>query len=189
MDSQILKAAHFCRKAHFGQARKVTGKPYATHPAKVASRIFLLDFAESYGNHAALVIAAFLHDVVEDTPVTIEEINLLFGDEVARLVVGLTNEYTKHAYPKLTRKERKKLENQKIAQLATDTKLIKLADRIDNLEDMTLDDNFLPVYLEESKLLAQHINCNISELYSKDFYILLDELNTTIEHWELLRES
>jgi len=136
-----------------------------------------------------MVIAAFLHDVVEDTSVTFEEIRSLFGDEVARIVAGLTNEYTKQAYPKLTRKERKKLENQKIAQLTTDIKIIKLADRIDNLGDMTLDDNFLPVYLEESKLLAQHANCNIENLYSKDFYILLDELNTSIEHWELLRGS
>ncbi|MBV5335051.1 MAG: HD domain-containing protein, partial [Sulfuricurvum sp.] len=69
--------------AHKGQCRK-SGEPYIVHPILVASIV-----AELTGDEA-MVIAALLHDVVEDTVITIEEIGLDYGADVAHLVEGLT---------------------------------------------------------------------------------------------------
>jgi len=187
MQDLILNAAAFARDAHQGQVRRITGKPYITHPARVASRVAILE--GRYENHCQLVAAAFLHDVVEDTSVQLRTIKDNFGAEVARVVEGLTEQYTKVAYPKLSRRERKKFEFQKISKLPTDIKIIKLLDRIDNLGEMVIDDSFLPVYLTESKNLLAALDGAVEEIYQKDFKLLIDELKTMIEHWELLMKT
>lgn len=183
---KIISAANFARIAHQGQVRKITGMPYIVHPARIASRVMILAHGENYPNLVDMVEAAFLHDTVEDTYVTLTEISALFGSEVARIVNGLTNQYSKNAYPKLIRAERKKLESERLAALTSDIKIIKMLDRIDNLSDMSLKDSFLPVYLAESKELLNILNVNVTEPYAADFQILWDELKTTIEHLELL---
>lgn len=182
----ILRAGAVAREAHRGQTRKVTGKPYVTHCARVGSKVLILENGHLYPNHEELVCGAILHDTVEDTDLTIEDIIREFNEETGRIVAGLTDMYTKDAYPKLVRKERKKLEHEKISKLTTDIKLIKLIDRTDNLEEMTANDNFLSVYLAESKLLMTALNKDVQPLYAKDFGLLFDELKTTIEHWEHL---
>src|SRR5262245_49269024 len=82
----IIKASIFARKAHEGQVRKYSGLPYIQHPARVAGEAALLDGADEED-----VAAAWLHDVVEDTTVTLQAIREDFGDRVADLVDWLTN--------------------------------------------------------------------------------------------------
>lgn len=80
----IREAEHLARHAHQGQVDKA-GQPYADHPAAVA--------AITAGRHPSDTVAiatAWLHDVVEDTPVTLQEIRTRFGDEIADAVDALT---------------------------------------------------------------------------------------------------
>lgn len=79
----IKKGYDFAQKAHFGQKRE-SGQPYITHPAWIAKVAIQLPIGEE------AVLAALLHDCVEDTKITIDEIADEFGDEVALLVSGLT---------------------------------------------------------------------------------------------------
>ncbi|AJC86124.1 RelA/SpoT family protein [Campylobacter sp. RM16704] len=82
--SNILeRAVNFCIQKHEGQFRK-SGEPYAVHPILVASFVAFLSPIES------MIIAALLHDVLEDTNCNEEELSLNFGEEVTKLVQGLT---------------------------------------------------------------------------------------------------
>lgn len=80
---QLRHALQFSKEAHKEQFRK-SGEPYIVHPILVACIV------ASITNDEAMAIAALLHDVVEDTPVTVEEVSELFGKDVAHLVAGLT---------------------------------------------------------------------------------------------------
>lgn len=79
----VQKALDLSIKAHIGQTRK-SGEPYVVHPILVAT------ITAYYSNDEHMVIAALLHDVVEDTPTTLEDINEQFGKDVAHIVDGLT---------------------------------------------------------------------------------------------------
>ena len=83
---RLRLAFEFAREAHSPQKRK-SGEPYIIHPVCVARIV-----AEELELGADPVIAAFLHDVVEDTPYTIEDIRERFGDDVAFLVGVVTKE-------------------------------------------------------------------------------------------------
>lgn len=82
--AEIRKAFVFAMNAHGSQRRK-SGEPYITHPLEVGRICF-----EEMGLGYKSVIAAILHDVVEDTPVTLREIQLEFGEKIAKIVDGLT---------------------------------------------------------------------------------------------------
>lgn len=79
----VKKALLFSEQAHIGQTRK-SGEPYVIHPILVASIV------SSISEDEAMVIAALLHDVVEDTDFSIEDVETDFGTDVAHLVEGLT---------------------------------------------------------------------------------------------------
>jgi myo-inositol-1(or 4)-monophosphatase len=89
MTSLLKKAIAFAAKAHKGQQRKVSKLPYITHPLQVKLLISL--FKESK-NAELLQTAAILHDVVEDCNITVEEIEMKFGADTAKLVFELTND-------------------------------------------------------------------------------------------------
>ena len=79
----IDKALEFCIDAHKGQFRK-SGELYVVHPILVAS------ITAYYSHDEAMVLSALLHDVVEDTKYTLEDIDKHFGSDVAHIVDGLT---------------------------------------------------------------------------------------------------
>jgi (p)ppGpp synthase/HD superfamily hydrolase len=83
--NQATKAIVFATTAHAGQFRKVTNMPYVVHPIRVGG--ILRTF---YPHNEGLEIAGYLHDIVEDTPFTIVDIEAEFGGYVARLVQGVT---------------------------------------------------------------------------------------------------
>jgi len=86
LNDRIKRAIDFSIEAHEGQFRK-SGEPYVTHPILVAA------ITASITGDEDMTIAALLHDVVEDTPVTLEEVQEAFGERVALLVEGLTKIY------------------------------------------------------------------------------------------------
>ncbi len=125
---RIKDAYAFAAKAHEGQKRN-TGEPYIVHPVAVAAIA-----AEELELDANTVIASFLHDVVEDTPFTIEDIRSRFGDEVAFLVDAVTKR-KKHIY-----EYTKQVDNyrQILESVHYDIRalLVKLSDRLHNMRTL-----------------------------------------------------
>ena len=120
-----LDAYAFAKQAHEGQKR-VLGEDYITHPLDVA------EIAKKHGADEATIYACLLHDVVEDTPITLEEITEIFGQEVAFLVEGVT----KVENPEFTKQENQEKTLEKVSKYAKQDKrvlLIKLSDRIHNM--------------------------------------------------------
>lgn len=126
---RIRAAFEFAREAHALQKRK-TGEPYILHPIAVATIA-----AEELMLGANPVIAAFLHDVVEDTDYTIEDIQSRFGDDVAFLVRVVTKQ-KKDKY-----EMSKQLDNfkQMLTSVQFDIRaiLVKLADRLHNMRTLS----------------------------------------------------
>ena len=125
----IERAYAFALRAHEGQKRK-SGEPYFTHPASVAGVIADLRL------DTASICAGLLHDCVEDTLATIEDLEREFGDEVAFLVDGVT----KLSQINFTSREDRQAENfrKMVVAMARDIRvlLVKLCDRLDNMRTL-----------------------------------------------------
>jgi (p)ppGpp synthase/HD superfamily hydrolase len=150
--SDISHATGFCQAAHSGQKRKFSGIPYWTHPMDVA------DLLHDHGHsdvHTQVV--ALLHDVVEDTHVTLDEIKEHFGEAVAEDVKWLTKrDYSGQTDPSgkpLNRAEKKVLECYRLKLAPAHVKTIKLADRLHNMTLLTEDPEFAPVFARETRRL------------------------------------
>lgn len=129
---KIKEAYKFADKAHDGQKRK-SGDPYISHPVEVAKILI------EYGADDASIIAALLHDTVEDTDVTLDDIKKQFGEEVALLVDGVTKlKIGNFSY--YDTKEEQQIENirKMLLAMAKDIRviLIKLADRLHNMRTL-----------------------------------------------------
>jgi GTP pyrophosphokinase len=127
---RIQKAFKFANNAHAGVKRK-SGEPYIIHPLSVAKIV-----VEEIGLSATSIISAIMHDVVEDTDYTLEDIGNLFGEKVASIVDGLTklsDEFTPQHDSKQANNFRKMLMT-----LSDDVRviLIKLADRLHNMRTL-----------------------------------------------------
>lgn len=127
--SKIITAYEFAAKAHEGQFRS-SGQPYIIHPLAVA--YILLEL----GMDTDTICAAMLHDVVEDTPITLDEVKKRFGQDVAMLVDGVT----KLNQVPIFNKEEQQAENVRKMLLAMSQDIrviiIKLADRLHNMRTL-----------------------------------------------------
>lgn len=128
---KIKEAYELAQKAHQGQTR-VSGEPYISHPIAVAYILAEL------GMDTETLIAALLHDVVEDTPITQEDIIRQFGNHIALLVDGVT----KLGKVPLSTKEEQQSENVRKMLLAMSQDIrviiIKLADRLHNMRTLSV---------------------------------------------------
>lgn len=160
---RLAKAYLFAINAHRGQQRKYTGEPYVLHCFAVA------DTVRAVGGTEDMQIAAMLHDTVEDTAVTIQEVLLEFGMEVALMVHTLTDYYTAQKFPNLNRKERKKYYKEWFKVFSTpETKTIKLADLLDNTKSILQHDpNFAKIYLQEKWEMLPLLAEGNKELYQQ----------------------
>ena len=122
----IDKAYRFAEEKH-GDQRRASGIPYILHPTSVACILAEL------GMDTESVAAALLHDVVEDTPVTLEEIISMFGQEIAELIDGVTK-LGKIPYSSREEQQAENIRKMLIA-MAKDIRviIIKLADRLHNM--------------------------------------------------------
>ncbi len=121
-DEMIFDAIEFAVKAHAGQCRKGTDVPYIVHPLGVAKILI------ENGCSEKIVIAGILHDTIEDTSVTVEDIKQHFGKEVSSLVEGVSESNQSEMWE--TRK-RHTIENLKTA--TTDCLLVEIADKLHNI--------------------------------------------------------
>ncbi len=140
--SKIISAYEFAAKAHANQVRS-SGEPYITHP--VAVSYILLEL----GMDTDTICAAMLHDVVEDTDTTLEEVKKLFGQDVAMLVDGVT----KLGKIPLFTKEEQQAENVRKILLAMSQDIrviiIKLCDRLHNMRTL----QFRPAHKQRNTAL------------------------------------
>ena len=122
------KAKLFAIKAHKGQIRKSDKeKPMIIHPINVANIL------SEYGYDDNVVAAAYLHDVIEDTKYTKEDLLNEFNDDIVSLVLGATEEDKS-----LSWEERKTITIDKVKDLDLRHKAVVCADKISNLEDMRI---------------------------------------------------
>lgn len=143
--SLVYRAKNFAEKAHAEQRRKYTGEPYSVHLREVAR------LCAEVGADDEVVAAAWLHDVVEDQPVTVADVEAGFGLRVARLVDEVTDRKDPGAK---NRDARKAVDRAHLAGASPDGMTIKLADMISNGADIALHDrNFAVRYMGEMALL------------------------------------
>jgi (p)ppGpp synthase/HD superfamily hydrolase len=144
MKENIQKAIQFATEAHSGQARKNSGLPYIFHPLAVAE--LLIDHSNPSDE---MIIAAILHDVVEDCGVTYDEIEHRFGPVVTQHVRDLTNDKS----VKGTRAKRKAADIARLATINANSQTIKYCDIYHNskaIEDFD-DPPFEKMYLNENR--------------------------------------
>ena len=143
----VLRAAALAVRAHAGQRRKYAPEPYVNHPARVAALVTVRH------PDPVLIAAAWLHDVVEDTPVGLDEISRDFGPEVAAVVAGCTNADHDESLP---RAEKKRRDRARLASQPVGVKRIKLCDRLDNVRDLgAAPADFTRLYVGESRILVR----------------------------------
>lgn len=123
----LLKAVHFAADRHRSQRRKDAARsPYVDHPIEVAQLLWEVGGVRA----TSVIVAALLHDTIEDTRTSPEEIRGLFGPEVLSLVLELTDDKS------LDKVERKRLQIVNAPQKSAAAKLIALADKCCNVREL-----------------------------------------------------
>lgn len=125
--TKLLQATSFSAKKHRYQKRKGNdAEPYINHPLEVANLIASVGKIEDH----EILMAAILHDTVEDTETTIEELTELFGEKVCKMVLEVTDDKS------LPKQRRKELQIEHAPHLSFGAKHVKLADKISNVTDV-----------------------------------------------------
>lgn len=161
MEDLVKKARDYSINAHarINQLRKYTLQPYDVHLKAVAEMV------ASVSDDRAMIAAAWLHDTVEDTPATFEDLEETFGTDVMNLVKELTDVSRPGDG---NRAARKAIDREHTALASPRAKTIKLADLIDNCEDICRhDQRFGRVYMNEMKALLEVLTEGDRGLYAK----------------------
>ena len=150
LEDMEFKAYMFAKEKHNGQTRR-DGSSYINHPIKVAELV-----KKYFNNHPKIknyILAAYLHDVVEDTDTSINQISELFGEDIASLVFSLTND--------------DELKNKvgktnylciKLYEMDEDSLNIKLCDRLANVLDLkNADLDFAQKYKIETNIIMSYL--------------------------------
>ena len=149
MRTRTTLARVYATAAHaaVGQRRKYTDQPYIVHPIRVA------EIADLYGGTDDMISAAYLHDVVEDTAVSIDDIEDMFGPAVALIVDGLTDVSKPEDGNRVVRKA---MDRRHSADATWAAQFVKCADIIDNASDIGDNDpSFNIVYCKEMVALLE----------------------------------
>jgi GTP diphosphokinase / guanosine-3',5'-bis(diphosphate) 3'-diphosphatase len=137
--ANLLQAISFSAKKHRFQKRKgAEGEPYINHPIEVANILANVGNVSDFN----ILTAAILHDTVEDTETTAEELTELFGEKVCSIVLEVTDDKS------LPKEQRKLLQIEHSPHISPEAKQVKLADKISNVSDVL---NNPPDWTEERK--------------------------------------
>lgn len=153
------RAQRYASKAHAAadQRRKYTDEPYIVHPAAV------VELVRSVSDDEEMLAAAWLHDTVEDTSSTLEDIRTHFGERVMSLVEMLTNQGAVAGQNRIARKLAHFRHTQ---QASADAQTIKLADIIDNTRSIIhFDPHFARVYLIEKRVQIRLLTAGHAALH------------------------
>ncbi|MFO1345940.1 MAG: HD domain-containing protein [Rhodocyclaceae bacterium] len=127
--NRLLQAIAFAADKHRDQRRKdANASPYINHPIALANVLA----NEGGVDDEAVLVAAILHDTIEDTDTTADELRRLFGRRITDIVLEVTDDKA------LEKAERKRLQVEHAPHISRRAKLVKLADKICNLRDIAL---------------------------------------------------
>jgi len=171
----IYSAIEFANKAHRGQDRKLDGDPFIVHPLAVAGLL------ADYYSDKSLIIAAILHDVAEDTPVTFDQLRKKFGEEITQIVMDVSQ-----TDKKLPWKERKDRYFKHLTTKASINAIrVSAADKYHNLQDIVSwwqqlgDEIFTHFNASKEEILANYRR--LIEFFEKKKIPWVNQL------WDLLR--
>lgn len=170
MNETLEKIYQFAARAHGEQRRKYVDEIYINHPVRV------MELCQLYNKVIPISAAALLHDVLEDTDVTVDQLQEFLSSTMAftdarhtmMLVKDLTDVFTHEAFPEWNRRIRKSKEMDRHATTHPDAQTIKYADIIDNTESIAgAGDEFAPKFLNECKASLKKMRSGNRELYKK----------------------
>ena len=179
--TMIMKAIEYAKEKHFGQLRRGTGEPYVNHPIAVS---YLVEEYKDSERIDELIIAALLHDCLEDTDATTEEIAEIFTPLVASLVEELTNDQSE-----IDRIGKLAYQKNKLVNMTGYGLIIKLADRLHNISDdptrkMIADTIELMEHLSSHRLLTEAQAAMIFQIQSLCLFKIMNR-----EHKKKLKHS
>lgn len=167
-------ALEFATECHIKQRRKFTNDPYIFHPISVANLVAMYVYNYEYETVSNMICASYLHDVVEDTSIKIEDIFHTFGAEVCVLVDQLTTPNIRginkggHLLIKMINMDENAL-------------IIKLCDRYDNILGLNEDcvsDQFKSRYYKETKHIINGLKVINTERYNYIHIHLIDKIDS-----------
>ena len=170
MDEKLKRITQYVDECHGEQTRRYSPDRYIVHPVRV------METCRKYADSIIIPAAALLHDVLEDTRTTKDEIrNFLLpqmGEEkttrTVRLVEELTDIYTKKEYPQWNRRKRRTKEAERLAKISAEGQTIKYADIIDNSLDIhKAETDFARVFLFECRAILKAMPKGNENLYQK----------------------
>lgn len=161
MKETLRKVAEFADNAHGDQMRKYSPARYIVHPLRV------MEIVREYNQDPAVLAGALLHDVLEDTSTTREQVREFLSsimnkntvDRTLDIVQELTDEYTRKKYPQWNRKKRKQKEHERLSATGSEAQTIKYADLLDNSAEIAKEDpDFADRYLNEAEDLLKRMD-------------------------------
>ena len=186
MDPILKQVRDFADNAHGHQMRKYTPDRYIVHPERV------MNLTSQATKDPAVLAAALLHDVLEDTPAKEDDIKqflqTLFSESDAersvQFVKELTDVYTKNKYPHWNRRKRRSKEADRLGKASPEAQTIKYADIIDNCPEIAREDpDFGERYISECRELIKKMQDGDPGLRQ----LAIDAVNTAHEHLKSIR--
>jgi (p)ppGpp synthase/HD superfamily hydrolase len=171
----LERAIIYATQKHEGVVRKGDGRPYVMHPISVMQHLYRYKKSK---NIYVLMIACLLHDCIEDCEdVSVEEIAQLFGYNVASLVVELTSDLAK-----VKKEGKKEYLLCKMIAMSSYALVIKLCDRLDNIQDMhSMNESFIKKYIVETEyILSNLVN---SRKLSKTHKTIIKDISKEIKKY------
>jgi myo-inositol-1(or 4)-monophosphatase len=138
LDTSLLdRAIMFAVRAHAGTERRGKGFPYIIHPMEA------MEIVSTMTSDQELLAAAALHDVVEDTPYTEEDIRAEFGDRIASLVAAESDTFQEGVSEEDSWHSRKRAARERLAKASLDAKTVALGDKLSNMRAIARDYSIL----------------------------------------------
>lgn len=169
----VARAKRFAESAHrsINHKRKYTNEDYCVHLEEVVKLL------KTVSHTPEMIAAAWLHDTIEDTQTTLDEIHELFGNTVAEYVLALTDISRPEDGNRHVRKE---IDRQHLVGSKHEVQTIKLADLISNSKQiLEFDPKFAKIYLEEKRLLLEILNTGNPVLYAQALEIVQENSQKT----------
>jgi len=128
IDSELLdRAIVFAVKAHHNTERRGKGFPYIVHPMEA------MEIVSTITSDQELLAAAALHDTIEDTNVTVEQLREMFGERIAELVYAESDQFSEGVSEEDSWHERKQAAIDRLAAASHDTKIVAMGDKLSNM--------------------------------------------------------
>ena len=179
MDSELLdKAIVFAVNAHHNTERRGKGFPYIVHPMEA------MEIVATITPDQELLAAAALHDTIEDTDMTVEQIREAFGERVAELVHSESDQYTEGVSEEDSWHDRKQAAIDRLAAASHDAKIVAMGDKLSNMRAIWRD------YQQKGDQLWQifHVKDKAShEWHYRGLAASLSELSDTFAYQEFVR--